>query len=438
MLSRYSSWLTNVRAMQLFQLFRQGGVILTAILLAQSGLPTAQLGQYEMLLFIGTLLSFAWLTGFLQSLLGLYPRLTKESQVQLKGQAWLTFCLLSAVVAGALLLFPDQIVRAFTQKGGIPFTILFAFFLLLNWPAYLQEHFYLLDDRPRAIFTYGFLSATAQLLLIAGPPWLGWDFTWSFRGLCLLGLAKWSWLTVYVFQHSTIRWNRRLWQAWWRPARPLVLYALLGILVQSFGPWFVGYYFAGDEAQFALYRYGSKELPLVMALAGAFSTALIPVVAADLTTGLEQLRRKMQSLLHLIFPLTIVLLLTSRWWFVWVFTEDFSASVPLFNTFLLTTIWHLWFVRTVLVALQDNRWQPLFVIAAGVAMVIFCILFTPRFGLVGIALGTVLAYGVEKVLLTIYLWRRHGLSPASYTPLGWFLGYSVALLGAYLISMQYA
>lgn len=437
-MARWSRWLTTTKAMQLFQVLRQGGAVLTAILLAHSSLPTAAIGQYEMLLYLGALLGFAWLTGFLQSLLSLYPRLDEESQRRLKGQAWLLFVGISSLLALPLVLFPSWTLAVFTQRSDISFAPIFGLFLLANWPAHLQEHFYLLDGRARTIVVYGALSAGAQLLVVVVPPWCGLDFGWSFLGLAAVGLAKWIWLAWYVHQHGRLSPDTALLRRWWRSAWPLILYALLGIMVQSFGPWYVAYHYDGDERQFALYRYGAKELPLVMALAGAFSASLLPLLAANLAEGLSQLRRKIRPLLHLVFPPTILLLLTSRWWFTWVFSPDFAGSVPLFNTFLLTTMWQLWFVRTVLVGMQDNRWQPLFVVAAGGILVLSCVLLTPRLGLLGIALAAVLAAGVEKALLSMYLWWKYRIGPGRYTPLGWYFVYSLALLVAYFISLSHA
>ena len=66
---RIDAWLSNARAFQLFQLLRQGGLIVIAIALAHSGLALAEIGHYEMLTYLGYLLTFFWVTGFMQGLL---------------------------------------------------------------------------------------------------------------------------------------------------------------------------------------------------------------------------------------------------------------------------------------------------------------------------------------------------------------------------------
>ncbi|MBV6653308.1 MAG: polysaccharide biosynthesis C-terminal domain-containing protein, partial [Mameliella sp.] len=55
------------------------------------------------------------------------------------------------------------------------------------------------------------------------------------------------------------------------------------------------------------------------------------------------------------------------------------------------------------------------------------------FGLLGIAWATVIAYTVDKLLLCYYLYRRFGIAPAAYTPVYWWLGYTILLLLAYFL-----
>lgn len=424
-------WLSTVKALQLFQIMRQGATILTAILLAHSALPTHEVGYYEMLLYVGYLLSFAWVSGLMQALLACFPNQKKPQQRQLIFSAWGVFTSLSLFFAGSLWLFPETIMGLLTQERSVPYTALFAGFLMVNWPAHLQEHFYLLANRPWALLFYGVVSSTAQLVAIILPIWLGYSFYWSFVSLLGVGMAKFIWLTAYTWRNGQWQWHPPLVRHWLHPAWPLILYALLGALNQSFDPWFVGFFYQGDETTFAVYRYGARELPLVMALAGAFSSAVIPIVASNTQAGLAAVKTKSRQLFHLIFPLTIVLLLTSKWWFVAVFSDRFADSVPIFNVLLLVTASHLLFTRTILVALQDTRWLLLFVIGGIIINVVLSFVFAPIWGLVGIAGATVLAYVTEKGLMFVYLHQRHQISLATYTDLRWWGAYSLVLLLAF-------
>ncbi len=407
---------------------RQGAAILIAILLAYSGLEDRAIGQYEMLLYVGYLLSFAWISGLIQALLAFYPRQDEKRQAQLFFQSWLVFLILSLSFGGLLLVFPQTTLQLLTQQTDIPYAALFAAFLMANLPATLQEHFYLLQGRAKAIVVYGAVSISAQLLVVVVPPLLAWSFSWSFWGLVLVGALKFMWLTFFVWRYGNRNGGGAVRKAWLLAGRPLVGYTLLGAINVSFAPWLVGFYYAGDEFLFAVYRYGARELPFVMALAGAFSSAMIPVFAIDRIQGLQDIKTKSRQLYHLLFPVSILLLLSSRWWFVWLFSERFEDSVLIFNVLLLLTANHLLFPRTILVGLQDTGRLVWFAMGSILVNVLASTALVPYFGLAGIAGGTVIAYFSEKVAMLFYLQRRHGISLSDYTDLRWWLAYTSLLL----------
>ncbi|MEM6380686.1 MAG: hypothetical protein AAF705_21055, partial [Bacteroidota bacterium] len=64
--------LTNVKALQVFHLLRQGAVILVAIVFANSTLAVEVIGNYEQLLYIGYTISFFWVAGLIQGFLSIF------------------------------------------------------------------------------------------------------------------------------------------------------------------------------------------------------------------------------------------------------------------------------------------------------------------------------------------------------------------------------
>lgn len=423
--------LTNARAFQLFQLTRQGGLIVIAMALAKAPLSVAQVGNYEMLTYLGYLLTFFWVSGFMQGLLSQYPTLPPKKQQQLLFQSFVMFTGIGLGL-GLLLLSADSfLLPLLVQRATLPYLGVFIVFLVTNLTASLQEHFYLLTSRKLTLIFYGALSAGSQVLAVALPPILGYDFAYSFWLLATVGVLKWCWLLVFVIRHGRWHWSGAILNSWWLISWPLGLYALVAGLNQSLGPWLVGYFFAGDTEAFALYRYGARELPLLSALAGALGSALIPAIAHHLQNGIKDLRQESVKLYHLLFPITILLLLTAHWWFPLVFSEDYQDSVPLFRTFLLLTSAHLLFARTVLVAKQDTRLIPFFAVASFCLQLLLGFLLVPVLGLNGVALAAVFAFSVEKALLILYVQKKYALSWMVYTPWQWWLFYSVVLLGAY-------
>jgi len=421
-------------ALQWFYLMRQGSAILIGILLAQFGLPADEIGVYEILLYIGVLTSSFWVTGLAQALLSLYHTLDEAQQRRLTGSAFLVFTGLSVLLTGVLWMGQNIAIPALASRPTLDYFGLFLLWQCFNLPSFLIENLYLLYQKASAIFWFGIFSFGLQMAAVLTPVLLGIDFVWSFYGLIAVGTFKFIWLVVLVLRHSQLTFDTKLLRQWSWIALPLAAYALLASVNNSFSFWLVGFFYRDDEATFAIFRYGAREFPLVIALANALGTAIIPALVRDQQAGLEELRDKSRKLFHLLFPLSIALMLSSKTFFPMVFSEAFAASAIVFNTFLLITISRLLFARPVLMALQANRMALVFSIIEFLCHIIFSTTFAWYFGLPGIAMGVVLACSVEKVLLCFYLWRRFGVPLGAYTDLRWWVGYSVALTAAFLIA----
>ena len=210
----------------------------------------------------------------------------------------------------------------------------------------------------------------------------------------------------------------------------MIGYALISGFPPVFDSWLVGWFYK-DESSFAIFRYGARELPLAIALANALSAAMIPEVTKNKTAAFTIIKQKSLKLYHLLFPLSILLMLTSKWWFPLVFNADFEGSAEIFNVFLLVIISRLVFPQTILMALKETK------IILGISIlelllnVVLSILLVQKFGLIGIAFGTVAAFWFEKIAIAIYLHFKHEISFENYTPVGWFLGYSFLLVLSY-------
>lgn len=432
--------LSEVQAMQWSQLIRQGGMVLAAILLAQSGLSQAEIGRYELLQYLGALLSAAWVGGFIQGLLATHARLADPPRQRglwlVAAGAFTGFALLTALIVA---FGPPFLLRALSGQGHPAYRHWFALLLLGQLPALLHEYFYLLQGRARAIFFYSSLNSFAVLACTVLPPWLGLRFEFSFQALAAWSLLRFVWLWAFVLYHAAplrSQWPHlpAAWRAWLTPSLPLAAYALLALLNQSIDFWWVGRLFPGQETTFALYRYGARELPIAPALAAALASALLPRLTADLHAALPELRRQAARLCHLFYPPAILLAVASPWWFTALFTEAFAQSRPIFNLFILIGAGRMVFSLTIAIALGENRAA---LRAAGwsiAAHLILSGLLALPLGLTGIALGALLAYLLEKAYLVLLLHRKYGIRPSQYIPLRLWLGYTLALAIAALWS----
>jgi Na+-driven multidrug efflux pump len=420
------------RAFQWFQLLRQGAPLLIAILLAKSPLGAERIGVYELLMYVGHTATFFWVTGLTQGLLSLHGYLDEAARRRLLCLSYLGLLILSLLVAALLLGARKPVLFFLTSQPALPHYDLFLLYLCLWLPGYLLEHFFLLEERPKALLGLGLLIFAGQAAAATLPVFAGWGLRGAFWGLILFAAIKHLWLLLFLARRGRFSRPRALWRRWLSLSLPLALYALLGGLNQTLDFWLVNFFFPGDESRFALFRYGARELPLSVALAGAFGAAMVAEVARDRERALALMRRRSLRLFHLIFPLSVGLLLSSAWWYPRVFSFEFAGSAPIFNLFLLAGISRLVFVRSVLVGLHDNYYPLLFSaleLALNAALSVWLV---ACLDLRGIALATVLAATLEKAALCVYLQRRHGIRWHTYLHPGWFFAYSAALIGAWL------
>lgn len=426
---------SNTQALQFFHLLRQGAMVATSVLLAKSRLTVADIGTYELLLYLSYALSFWWVTGLAQGILTKYPRLSSDEQKQLIFNGYALFLSISIALFIAIRLFPSVFLQLLTNQTHVRFFEVLLIFTLLHFPTFLLENYLLLEEKPYQIVTYGSITAIFQPLAVLVPVWLGLDFQWSMIGLTLFAGGKHLWLLVNVWYNGSWQFNIKLVQNVIYLSLPLIAYSLMGGFNVVFDNWLVNFHYKGDPAQFAIFRYGAQELPLTLALTNALGTALLPQISKNLTESLAALKANSLRLFHLLFPLTIIIILTDRWLFPFIFNPDFIASVPVFNIYLLILISRLIFSRSVLVGLQANRQVLFFSIIELIINALLSIWLIQYWGMVGVAVGTLIAYTLEKIFLCAYLQVRFGVPVQAYVDVKWFSIYTAALLLAYAATL---
>ena len=71
---KFTKFVDNISGLQIYQLSRFAVFLIISIVFTKSHLSSAEIGKWEMFLFIAGMLSFFWVTGIIQSLLPLYHR----------------------------------------------------------------------------------------------------------------------------------------------------------------------------------------------------------------------------------------------------------------------------------------------------------------------------------------------------------------------------
>lgn len=438
MLTFINKHLTNIRALQAFQVMRYAVLFITGMLFAQAGLKTELIGLYEKLLFFASVLSFFWVSGFIQAMLASHGTLEPGQRSEKFTTAFLVVLLCSV-----LSFFIFRMAAASFIDYGDPFTQnlinLFSFYLLLANPAFLVEYIYLLRNKPKQILTYGIVSFSIQLILVTGPVYfsnskltLAVGFTYAIFGVLISAGFRFLWLLVLLLRHAAFKINTDELSALLKLSLPLIIAAVLSGSIEYINGFIVQRYF--DDATFAIFRNGAKELPLAMLLANSFSNAMLPkfLDAQQLNQSLTELKQSALQLMHFLFPVTIILMLLSKTLYPLLFNASFAASAGIFNIYLLLVVSRLVFPQTILIGMQKTK-PVLFISLAEALTNILCSIVLIQFaGVEGVAWGVFIAFTVEKLLLIVYLKSKLNISVQHYTSVSWLLFYATATLAAYL------
>lgn len=444
-----------IRATQFAQAARQGAIIVVALALPRLGVGREVIGEWESLLYLGYILGFGWLTGFLQAYLVEVRLIRPREAAAFSRIAIIGVALFSAILLAVAAGLHRPLFSFLSMGDGPPGWWYFFLFLLTQWPGLFFEQVLTIRGKPLALMLFGGFSAIGFILALLIPLYYGAGFAYAMFVLAafagLKGLIIGAWLVYDTSHAGKSRTENReprienpsapntrttllpnhittlLKTAW-----PLILYASVGALVTAFDPWFVNYWYEGDESIFATFRYGARELPLLAAITNGAMVVVLPRLTESPAAGLDLLKETSRRLFHWIFGGAILLMATSGWWWTLVFTDLFAESLPLFQAYLFVVVSRLLFPVPVLTALGHTRLLMFFGLLELAINVVLSILLVPEFGLQGIIWATVIAYLIDKVCLMAYLKFRTGIGPGRYTDWRWFGGYAATMALVYL------
>lgn len=421
--------------MQLFQLMKPVIFLIISIVITKSRLSIQDIGQWEMFMFIGSLLTFFWVTGIIQSLLPLYQRNKTYHKIGDKGiakspelfNAFLLLCFFSILLFILGHIFKSNF-SVFHNKGNVPYINLLLLYILLSSPVCLIEYIYLLNNRSYRIFQYGVYTYTAQLILIITPLIFGKDIIWSIYGLLIITGLRWIWLIILLRRYTEMKISVSFIKEHLYLATPLIITTLISGSAQYIDGVIISAIYK-DPAMFALFRYGAKEFPLVLMLANGLSIAMLSEFSTRerMKESLELIKVKSTKLMHLLFPATMVMMLLARWVFPLMFRAEFHKSAGIFLIYSLMIIPRLVFPQTIIVGRKKTH---IALIAAIIELSInipLSFLLIKGYGLVGVALASFIGYTANNLFMVIYVWVKMNIRPAEYIPLRIYAIYSVVL-----------
>lgn len=435
----------NISGLQLFQLIKFTVFLIISIVFTKSHLSRAEIGSWEMFLFISGLITFFWVTGIIQSLLPLYHRNRTYRKMGDNGEgkspeifnAFLLLCFFSLLFFATGHALKNNF-SVFNFTGNVPYLNLLLLYILLSSPVCLIEYIYLLNNRSHRILQYGIYTFSLQLILVLAPVILGKELIWSIYGLLVVAAIRWVWLIILLRRYTEMKISAKFMKEHLYLGLPLILTTLISGSAQYTDGIIVSAVYR-DPEWFAWFRYGAKEFPLVLMLANGLSNAMLPEFStrSQMKESLAKIKAKSRNLMHICFPATMVIMLFARWLYPRMFTPEFQKSADVFLIYSLLVIPRLIFPQTVIVG---RRKTQVILIAAvleiAVNIPLSLLLIKWGYNIVGVAFATFIVYLIGKIFLAGYLWIKMKIRPSEYIPVNIYLIYSF-LLGLLFILIDH-
>ena len=422
----------NISGLQAVQLLRFTTFFIISIVFTKSHLTRWEIGQWEMFLFISSLLSFFWVSGIIQSLLTLYNRNRTfrslgDVNARKSPEIYNSFLLL---VFFSLLIFAlgMPVNYMFPSSGmikAIPYSNLLFWYIMLSNPVAIIEYIYLLNNRSHRILQYGIYTYVAQILLVLVPVILGRDLLWSIYGLFIITLARWVWLIILLRRYTIMEFSWDYIREQLRIGAPLII----TFLISGSGQYVDGLIIRAkysDPGVFAMYRYGAKEFPLTLLLANGLSSALLPHFSTreGMKDALATLKKRSGKLIDILFPISLLTMLFARWFYPRLFNPEYFRSADVFLIYMLLIIPRLIFPQTIVIGRKKTHITLIAAIIEIAINVPLSIMLIPYNGVAGVAFATFFVYSLEKLFLMGYVWIKMKIKPTQYIPLVKYLIYS--------------
>jgi O-antigen/teichoic acid export membrane protein len=430
--------LNKLASLQIFQLIRYAAFVVIGIGFAKLYLSQTEIGQFETFILISGMVSFFWVSGIINAMLSVYPNKNAETQKAILTSTFLSLTIFTLLAAAFLYCFSANLFTFLHKPGDHRIANLSIIYLLLTGPSFIIEYVLFLNEKNKAVILYGSVMAILSVALALVPVALHYPIEYAMWGLISVAGIKLIVAVIVLQKFATLKPNINLLLKTMAENLKLSAPLIASVFVAGSAEYIDGLIVKTqfDDPSLALYRYGAKELPVLLIIANTFSTSMIPAIAANLETGLKELKEKSAKMMHVFFPLTIILMPLSPFLYKYVFNSGFLYSSLIFDIYLLLAIPRLLFPQTILMGMQKTSFLLLSSVLEIIINVSLSIYLAQQIGLPGIAIGTFVAYTFDKIFL-ISVNRFYSKIPVSkYVPLIPYFVYVILTFVSFFCSLQ--
>jgi O-antigen/teichoic acid export membrane protein len=399
--------------------------------MVKSALPADQLGYYEVIIFVVTSVSFFWSIGMKNALLSYCPSMPEVDKPVLLATVFWILTGFSLLVSVLFFIFDGYLVQLFTSFDFVPAMEYGALYLFVSVPLVLIENVLYLRGDARSLMKYSHWSHAVMLFFVGLAAILSAELTSFFIALILWSFIRWVYFLIFVFQGQWQLWSRKLAIAFILFSLPIIFNVFLGSVMDMIDGLFVMHYF--DESFFPVFRYGAREMPFSTLLFSSLSAAMIPLLIKNGMSS-KEVKVRVTRLMHFVFPVAILLMLLSPFIFPMVYNAEFKQSAFIFNIYLLILTSRVLLPQAYNFALHQHKvivWTSILEIIVNVLLSFWWVQY---WGVYGLAMATVVAYFIQKILLVLYNSRINHIPLRQYLPIKWYVIYVSFMVVAFLIS----
>ncbi len=385
-----------------------------------------------MLMLLSSSLTFFWVSSITNTLIPFYNSCDEEKQKRILFNAFAVLTIFS-FLAGVV----TAIIGHIKYPKDADLFQMFALVVFLNTPTYIADYIFYLKGKYKSLIIWGVFSFAAHIILLCVPLYMRQTLNLAINLLVILSMIKFNYTLILLMKYAIVSFHTRLIQEFMRKVLPFLFSILLAGSMDYINSYIVEFYFT--PVDFAIFRYGAKELPIFLILANSLSNIYSGEIAnynknGNLAEGLAKLKASSTRLMRWLFPATILLMLVSKYFFELAYNKDLVQGYKIFNIYLLLIVSRMLFPQTVVMGLMKNR---IFYLVSSNYLIINCILsfwFIGIWGIEGIAYATVISFMIEKILLVIYC-KMEGVDVRKYTSLYEYLLYAGITVAVFFLNL---
>ncbi|MEY2899665.1 MAG: hypothetical protein RL138_1718 [Bacteroidota bacterium] len=419
----------KLSAFTFYQILRYASLLFISVLLTKVGLSKNQIGYYESFFLLSGVSSFFWIGGVMNALVSFTAGSSRDKIKQYFFNAFVVIVGLN-LLTNLTLLFLFPIFTKLSIMMDAQRMILLVIFNLFNHTAYLVEHYYLITKRSKALIAFSVLSVGLTVGLSSLTLLTNASIDYLLFALVLAAIFRFIWLLAILIRNNCYVIDFPFLKPFIWQSALLALSILLGSVADYFDEMLVNLKYS--KQWFAIFKYGAKEFPLLLLISNALNTVFIREISEDKAAGLTTIKRFSKRFMWVLYPIIILVLLTSPKWYPIVFDPGFLPSSPIFNLYLLLVVSRMLFPQSVLSGLGQNQYLVYSALLEVCIHVGLSLLLQPLWGLNGLAIATVTAYTIDKLFLIGICKLKFNVSLRDYLPIKTYLTLNSILVAVFI------